>query len=81
MTELTNATQNADRYAVALASRQRKSLLGQKMCRQFLEIFVDDNNDKPRRWVFEETALMFFILLRMTEWAILTRTDTKIQRQ
>ncbi|PGH10625.1 hypothetical protein AJ79_05339 [Helicocarpus griseus UAMH5409] len=50
MRDLTDSIQKSQHYTVVVASRQRKSLIGQKTFQHLLRIFVSGDNDAPRKW-------------------------------
>ncbi|EDN06741.1 predicted protein [Histoplasma mississippiense (nom. inval.)] len=45
-----NAIQRSPRYTLVVASRQRKSLIGQKAFKHLLHTFVSGDVDAPREW-------------------------------
>ncbi|QSS59692.1 hypothetical protein I7I51_09128 [Histoplasma capsulatum] len=48
--DLTDAIQRSPRYTLVVASRQRKSLIGQKAFKHLLHTFVSGDVDAPREW-------------------------------
>ncbi|OJD16546.1 hypothetical protein AJ78_03283 [Emergomyces pasteurianus Ep9510] len=50
MRDLTDGIQNSQHYTVVVASRQRKSLIGQKTFKLLLSTFVSRDVDAPRKW-------------------------------
>ncbi|ODH48275.1 hypothetical protein GX48_05583 [Paracoccidioides brasiliensis] len=50
MRDLTDSIQKSPHYTVVVASRQRKSLIGQKTFHHLLGTFVGGNNTRPRKW-------------------------------
>ncbi|EEH35048.2 hypothetical protein PAAG_06095 [Paracoccidioides lutzii Pb01] len=50
MRDLTDGIQKSPHYTVVVASRQRKSLIGQKTFHHLLDTFVGGNNHRLRKW-------------------------------
>ncbi|KLJ09208.1 hypothetical protein EMPG_15367 [Blastomyces silverae] len=50
MRYLTDSIQNSQQYTMVVASRQRKSLIGQKAFKHLLHTFVSGDVDAPRQW-------------------------------
>ncbi|EGC49159.1 conserved hypothetical protein [Histoplasma capsulatum var. duboisii H88] len=48
--DLTDAIQRSPHYTLVVASRQRKSLIGQKAFKHLLHTFVSGDVDAPREW-------------------------------
>ncbi|KAK2774622.1 hypothetical protein FQN52_004235 [Onygenales sp. PD_12] len=50
MRDLTDTIQQSRLYTMVVASRQRKSLIGQKAFQHLFQIFANGDGDAPRRW-------------------------------